>query len=366
MGINTLASTTFSSGPDDEQVVADIYDITEPGVINSIDADDAYNNEIANRDVSSFSGGDLDAIQNKKLAAKDALDAQLTTRLSNDASSALTQLKSLSDVVKKNITINPILGRVITATLGTKKANILTQHLNDAKAVTRLIDNFAKGNGGYGVGFTDKGAISGLIAGLATEGSRLGLPSTFTKLAGAVTSKGPLMAAASMLLPKAAKSGDLNLLRDVADSVIKDDIYKIMPSVISENIKNFSLPKPLSLKDAVSKYDLLNSTFSDIKTDWNKVSRNGVSTLSGLKLGSNPMIRSLLSSKVMSQTEEVVEADYGFGINSNAHSQDEKFTLPAAYSLTDVTGELEKSFPSINVKDDLFVKEKPVFDPQYI
>lgn len=362
MALNTLAATTFATGPDDKTIVADVYTVSEPGVINSIDDNSNALDKILARDskVTDLTGGDLDAVFNKKLADKALTDATLSGRISNAVDGLASNYRGLSDTLKKSLTISPLLSRVITATLGNKVSNVLSKNLGSAKSISGMIDKFTKD--GTSINFTDKGALTGLVAGLANEGSRLGLPNTFTRLAASVNNKGIMMAAATTLLPKAARNGNIDLLRDVANSSLKNDIVKIMPNIIPQTVTNYSLSSLIQKKDYASQYDYVKGTFNDIDPGWNTIKRNGVSTLSGISVSGSKGLGDLLTSKVMKQIHPISTANF---TTSNPHIEDEKFLLVAKDSTTDVNSCLKESFPTIPVTTDIVSTSYSVSSPEY-
>lgn len=362
MALNTLATTTFATGPDDKTIVADIYTVSEPGVINSIDDNSNSLDKILARDskVTDLTGGDLAAVFNKKLADKALTDASISGRISNAVSGLVSNYRGLSDTLKKSLTISPLLGRVITATLGSKVTNVLSKNLSSAKTVSGMIDSFTKD--GNSINFTDKGALTGLVSGLASEGSRLGLPNTFTRLAASVNNKGIMMAAATSLLPKAAKSGNIDLLRDIANSPLKNDIVKIMPNIIPKTVSNYSLSSLVQKKDYASQYDYVKGTFTDINPGWNTIKRNGVSTLSGISVSGSKGLGDLLTSKVMKQIHPITTSNF---TTTNPHVEDEKFLLAAKDSATDVNSCLKKDFPTVPVTTDIVSTSYIVSSPEY-
>lgn len=362
MSLNSLASTTFSTGPDDKTIVADIYTITEPGVINSIDDNFNALDKLLARDfkVTDLTGGDLDAVFNKKLLDKALTESSIAGRISTAVTGIASSYRGLSDAVKKTLSISPILGRVVNATLGSAASKILSKNLGDAKAVAGLIDNFTKG--GYQVDFTDKGAITGLISGIVQEGSRLGLPNTFTKIATSINNKGIMMAAASTLLPNIATSGNIDLLRDIANSSIGNEIIKIMPNVIPQTLGNYSIAPTVKKKDYAAQYDYIKETFDDINSGWNTIKRNGVSTLSGVSVSKFTGYSDLLNAKVVKQIHGVVVNNF---TTVNPHIEDEKFLLVARDSVTTVNSCLKSAFPTVPVLTDIVTTGYNVNSPEY-
>jgi len=338
-----LALTTFFSGPDDDLIVVDTYSKTDSSVVNSIQA--IENNPQSDTFVSAQS--QMPVPYSDKLQR--LVDpAEVAKRFSGDDNQLKSLYRNLSSAVTKACAINKNLSGVVRAVVGGKIGNIISKGISDATNIAGLVNRFTNGN--YAATFKDVGAVSGLITSLAVQGSRLGLPNVFSKMAASISDKVILFGAARELLPNAFKTGNMDMFLDVTTTSIGKSISRIIPDAASSMISGFKLPSSLEAKDWAGYYDKVNTGLTVVDAAWKLKSRAGSDILSLRNIRGGVDFLKLVEAKVFSKQALIPNTSNAVGPQQPSLIEDEKFMLlMKKYKTSTVEDDLRKMFPTIKL-----------------
>jgi hypothetical protein len=356
MGLASLVQTTFAAGPDDELAVADVYTKSDSNVINSIQ-------ELEDADGSGLGALALATVGVSKVPGVNYLssDARYTSpdetlkRMAGEDNDLKSLFRNLTDPVKKAFTLNPTLKGVTSAVFNGNNARLLTRGLGDAKVIASMVNKFTGGS--YKVNFKDLGSVSGLVSSLAIEGSRLGLPNTFSTMARTITDKSVLLSSARNIIPFATKSGDLNLFSDLSTTSIAKDITKINPNAISSMISGFKIKAETQANSLSSIYDSANTSFTNIDDKWKNYARGENNAMSGAQIAEAEDFKKLLAAKSNSIAITVPNTSLANPYMPVRRDDESFLMLMNKFQVSSVEKEFKKLFPTINMNVNPTVKD---------
>jgi hypothetical protein len=357
MSLATLTKTVFSTGPDDALATVDVYKKRSSSVVNSIQAV---------VDSAGLEDGPLGLIKSAidKVPGVNYLTdlvegnsrEDILKRFSADDSTLKSTFRDLSEGVQKAFKAGAGVGSVAKAVFNGQTSQLIKRGLNDARTISTMVDRFTKGN--YKVNFKDFGSVSGLVSSLAYEGSRLGLPNTFTTMAATISEKGILLASARDLIPRAIKNRDMNLFLDMSNSSIGRDLRNLNPNGIRSMVSGFKIRKGDAAYQLSNYYDQVSTGFSRVDPLWKSYSRNGNQVMSASQISASDDFKRLIEAKAMSRPLNVPRSFGGIAPIMPIRNDDESFLmLLKKYDLTSVKSELKKLIPTVKVRTDINVKD---------
>jgi hypothetical protein len=348
MADNALALTTFASGPDDNYAVVDVYGKTDSIVVN--DSTDPVSSSVDGESLGLTP--ETPAISDTPYPEPVQVREALNNRLANNDTGILSQVRSMSDSVKDTLKLNPNLKNNVGVVVNGIKGVVAGKNIKDAIAVAASVDRMSGGS--YKTVFNDVSAVSGMVAGLATAGSSLGLPGTFTTFSKSVTDKNVLLGAAREVLPNAIASNNSDMFIEVANSSVGKDVGKLLPGATGSFIKQFKLPYGLTQNAYSAYYKRLSGAFDNINSLWRKRQRNNTDVISGVSTNNNRDILRLMEAKAYEDYVPLPTVTDGIISGPTLpHTEDEKFMLlMKKFEVSTVTEELSKSTPLLNVTPD--------------
>lgn len=268
-----IASTTFSSGPQDKLAVADVYKQTKTSVINSF------------QDIRESTGFDvLGLLKGTNLTSLSGIIKTVKDgKLNLDPTAVLTRLIGTNDKLKgmvkdveksiaTGVNIPMSLKNDVTATVNGNKSIVDGSDLTSVKGLAGMINTVT--NGGYNAAFVDKGALAGLVGGISTQASKLGLPNVFSSLTSVTNDRSIMVNAVKNIVPDAVKTGDVALLADIADTVYGKEIRKVYPNFANDVARVVNKPTGLKSKDISGYYDRVTGMFAKADPNWNMCTRS--------------------------------------------------------------------------------------------
>lgn len=333
MAYNSFTKTTFMAGPDEAQSAADTYstDKTNAITLDKIDysltaPDSAVGLKIKPPE-----------LQGMGLKPPIADQASMIDRMIEGGAANGRSVKncfgSLGDMAKAAMKIPGQLYDVVESTVNgvvTKLKGLGEMGLGDLKGIGCLTNGLTDGN--YKLGITDKGGLSGMIAGVTNLGNTMGINNIFSSISNTITDKDILMGACKSILPNATK--DFGLLGDLANTGIGSNLKSLMPSIAGNSIQNFRINSGTNNFQLPSLFNNISSTLNTIDSSWNNITRNGSSILSGVNLTglASTDFHDTMEQSVLSNYQDIpssfdVGYDLGSGITMPSYSSDESYLM---------------------------------------
>jgi len=304
----SLSPTTFSAGPDEKLITADVYTEQSDNVINSFPSVDlnttadfsSADKTIADdlrgglaKSVVPADGGGLlekgtkflktgfDAIGGLKGAVKIATQVAgpsvlsrlnsgggltgipgLPPALAGNLGNVLRQVPGVNGVLNQNVPNQ--LGSYITGVNGVQ-SRISPNNINTSLALSSLINSISNTNSTV----VDKDATTNLIGGVSSAAIRNGVPNAFSAtsvLAGA--NKDIIIAAANNAVRAAMSTGSVAALKDIGTTAGVKVLTSLGSSVLKNTASNYKKPSNATADNMVNEYALIRDSYQEIDPDW--------------------------------------------------------------------------------------------------
>ena len=236
MGFSKLAETTFMSGPADANEIAESPDskktnseiLTDKSPVSKL---------IRPPSIASLKLSNVPVNFNLK---SNSVNIE---RLTSGTPSIKNCLGSLDSIGKSLLKIPGDLVNKVEATINGVTTGIkgfatnLATSFSNMKGIGCVANTLSDGN--FKLDIKDKGGLSSLISSATMQGSAMGINNIFSTISNVVRDKDILLSATKMILPSASR--DINLLKDLSSTGIKNNIKNLMPSISGNSIKNFRI-----------------------------------------------------------------------------------------------------------------------------
>jgi hypothetical protein len=311
-----IAVTSFMSGPNDDLIVADVYEKQDDNVINkfpdlvvpSIDqnllaAQDKiiadYFRGVMSKGIPNLAkGSDSSFLSKAKDLYKQGTDAlggasnianvyKAVTQpgssvLQRLATGAMTGIPGLQGSLTSSLSsmlgntsggLSSVLGKPLASGLGTFitssgiTSKIDPKNVLSTYQMSGLINNLTGVNS---ISINDKTSATSLIGNLAGNAVRSGIPNALSSLQSLAGSNPDILIGASKQVMDAVKStGSLAGLHDVANTIGSSNVYNADNNVLHTVARNYTAPSNYTTADLLSEYSTTKSTFSTVNPSWN-------------------------------------------------------------------------------------------------
>lgn len=320
---NSLAPTSFESGPDDDFLAIDVYE--ESGGTETTNRIHPLNTESPQISGGGF-GSDMlskadevlsriksmsenavsgamnalsQAFADKKRLASKATSliagtaqeyvvnkAELTERSAISAGDFSTTYRGLtSDVKEKIITSTPI-NSTMLVTSNDSKYRISASELKRVNSIADLVNDYTK-NSKYKT--EDTAALAGTLGAVIGTAAQLRVPNAYENIASSITDNRLLINVTKAALPHVMNSGDFSTIKAISESAVGKMIEVIAPGTTSQVAKVYQAPKSYhhrvqedhSLKSVIGAMDNFNKGWDSLKRGNNAEAVNIVNLLNG-------------------------------------------------------------------------------------
>lgn len=334
MSTQPLVPTVFSTGAKDTLAAVDTYK-QKPGAkpVNSIQA----LTEKMGFDVSSILGGlnasaALGAVM--KLGAGGQLNFDknvLTARLLATSSKITNSYRSLGEQAKSAALGGLDVGAAMKAQIGGVTSLVDSYQIESAKGLGNFLSDYT-GDKNLCT-FEDGDAVGGLIGGLVSEGSNLGVGNVFTSLTSGISDVSIVSKAAQTAMPKLLANGDLSTIFEISGSPAGKGMGMLFPDLSKDLGAAFGVKLDRGGQDLFGDFNKYLGTMNNIFGDWDKFEGNGDG------LGVN-LLRMMGSSRSL---QDVVLA--GIKNLTDDNDRQKQYGLMSAYKETTVEAEIKRFFP---------------------
>lgn len=356
MAYTGLAETTFRAGPDDALIAADAYkrnDIKSAAIVTT-----DYNLTLADSPVGikiKPPGMDGIGLKPPKLDQKDVLksmisnDKSIKNCFTNMADSAKSLLSIPGKLLGKvEATINGIVTAIKNLSGKSFDLKESLEKLGNLGAIGCTVNSLSDGK--YALTIVDKGGMSGLIAGVTTQASALGVNNVFSTISDVVKDKDILLNACKQVLPTASK--DIYLLKDLSSTSICSSIKSMLPNISGSSISNFKIDPGTNSNSLPGVYNDLKYTLDKVDSGWNNTVRDGSKVLSGVNTISNTAgdFHKTLSSSVMSDYSLLPTTNStGSYVLSTSASDDAFLMTTSDIKEQDIVSLIKRDYPNLPV-----------------
>lgn len=340
MAHNGFTKTTFMAGPDEAESASDTY---TSGPTNAITLDKVdYSLTAPDSPV----GLKIKPPELQGLGLKPPVldQASVVNRMISGGAPNDRSIKncfgSLSDIAKSAMeipgklldSVEAAVNGVVSKLKGFGDIDIMgkLKDFGDLKGIGCLANGLTNGN--YKLNITDKGGLSGLIAGVTNQGNVMGINNIFSSISNVIQDKDILLNACKNVLPNAVK--DFGLLKDIAGTSIGSNLKSLMPSISGNSIANFRINAGTNNFQMPGLFNSISSTLNTIDSSWNNITRNGSSILSGVSLTGlkTTDFHDVMEQSVLSNYKEIPSSfdigyDLGSGLTMPSYASDESYLM---------------------------------------
>ena len=247
-----LAKSIFEQKPNESRVVADVYATAKNKVVNSFQALNETMGDVQENMgfLSQLASGDkikmLEKVGDKLSLNKDGLISNISSALSDSAiraKSFLSDLATKKEAVMSfyNDNVNKVTGIIKDAQSTYVQVQgvyqtVANADLTDLRGITNTMNAL---NSKLGMNISSDGALSGVYSSLVQEASDLGIRNAFSVVADTIQqsqdiyNKGQaIYSIATDVLPNAIRSGNINLVSDIAGYLGTGSVPMMLPNSI--------------------------------------------------------------------------------------------------------------------------------------
>jgi hypothetical protein len=341
--IPTLATPTFMSGVNDALAVADVYNLTSPGVITDIESVLSDIESISNALLGS---GLLSALEGStNLTAVATSSGSATSGLSTSATSATTSVATSTSSTGTSVTSTPVDLSTLLSRLGTTSSQLntairglstnaqttITNGLNnnassaqevtlngvtttvqspnysDIAQVATIINSFT-GVQSAAIN-SDIQAFASIISGIVQICANLGLPNSFAAIASQITDSNILAQAVALCLPATLAAGDLQSIASMANKLSPSVVISANPTLINTYVSNFTTNfyamVGYDTSQANAALTEILSLLGQIDPNWNENTRAGEPLIQiGPWMGASPAFSQLVTNAAKQAEED--------------------------------------------------------------
>ena len=276
-----LAKTTYETKPSDTVATPDIY--TQNGQTTINDADTKTKGMDPN--IAAVMRGGKTLVNVIPVALAIAKDGSLLSSKGGFAGQILGASSLVSSALSRingNKELSSLMGKITgneKLSLGDIYAKsdrfvrrIASSDLKNIRSISGILGEATGKNGLFEI--QDQDSQAATMAGLVSEATRYGMPSSFSDIANVVNNSKTLNRIMAGSLKDVAASGDYSTLKDMASSS-NANVNLLNPSVIGDVSKNYSAPLQCTAAQAKEEYSNVMDAFRTTDTAWDRYSRNG-------------------------------------------------------------------------------------------
>lgn len=278
-----LAKTTYETKPDDKVAAPDIY--TQNGQTTINDAETKTKGMDPN--IAAVMRGGKTLVNAIPVALAIAKDGSLLSSKGGFAGQVLGASSLVSSALSR-INGNKELGSLMAKITGNEKLSlgdiyaksdrfvrrIASSDLKNIRSISGILGEATGKNGIFEI--EDKDSQAATMAGLVSEATRYGMPSSFSDIANVVNNSKTLNRIISGSLTDVIASGDYSTLKDMASSS-NGGVNLLNPNVIGDMSKNYSAPLQCTAADAKQEYSNVMDAFRTTDSSWDRYNKNGES-----------------------------------------------------------------------------------------
>lgn len=353
-----LVPTVFATGAKDIVAAADAY--ASKLTSNPINSIQSLSQKIG-FDVGSILGNAQNAMalgSVLKMAMGGKIDFDknvLTARLLATSSKVLSSYRSLSDGVKGDMASMLSAGEALTANINGISCMVDSAKIDSLKGLGNFLSDYTGNKNLFSL--EDTGALGGMIGGLVSEASNLGITNVYTTLTAGIEDLSVLTKTAQNAIPKLLANGDLNTIFEISGSSIGKNLGPLFPMLSKDLGAAFGLKLNPGTKDSLADFNKYLGTMDNIFKDWDKFTGNGDD------LGVN-ILRMMGSSK--SFQDMIIDGVRGL---DDDRDRKKNYLLHGLYKETTVEAEIKRFFPKtalISKSSPKAIKKKNSVDPRTI
>lgn len=296
LGIN-LANTTFSTGADERLATVDTYKISTSDSINNKPnlEEELDNKELGRLKATTKPGlglkvptGKSEGLQLKESAVKDGILSSSTGLLAGFKSLP----KDLQDSIAKTNGFNSI-----DVAVGSLTKTIKDADLGTVKGIVTLIKGVSN-NKNFIATVLDKKGLTNLATNIIKDGARMGIPSVYKAFTEGINNKEIMNAVTGKLLPEILTTGNVDLMKDIADGASVLGINKIYPQFTSEFSRLLNIPVKTKAKDKNKILTDIDYSFTKMNPNWKTKKRGTKSSVNLAPVSkASPSMLNLLKTK---------------------------------------------------------------------
>ena len=361
MATNPLVQTVFSTGPKDNLAAIDPYK-TKPGnkPINSIQA----LSEKLGIDIGGIFGNlnaaaALGSVIKIAGGGSVAFDKNaLTARLLATSSKINSSYRTLSDSAKNNMTSMLGMESSMNVKIGDISSMVDSYQIDSVKGLGTFLADYTGNKNICSIEDTD--ALGGMIGGLVTEGSNLGINGIFPSLTEGITDVSLISKAAQNAMPGLLQNGDLSTIFEISQSPAGKGMGVLFPDLAKDLASAFRINGSRGTQDLLGDFGKYLGSMNNIFGDWDRVVRSGDGedsfTINLFRmLGSSRSFQDMILTGVMALTDDGDEK--------------KNYLVHGLYKETTVEAEIKRFFPQVVLisKSDsprMKIDKKSTLDPR--
>lgn len=343
---NPLANTVFSTGAKDSLATADIYNVKNKNVINSIQTI----SQKLGIDVSSllnFGKADFSNILSLATGGVKIDTNALTARLLGTSSSLVNSFRTLESDAK-----NQILGTLpnnsfdqIAVEIGEVQSICKASDFSNLNSLGTFVNSYTKTSLYNPI---DNDAISSLLSGVMKQGAALGINGLYSNLTSGITDNKLLSKIVSKSLPGFVKGGDLHSVSSIADGIFGHSLDFIYPNLANDLAKAYGFKGIMNVLDPRADYHSVLNILFKTNSQWDVFIReNGYS---GDEMFSIENCVSIVKIQNASKDFQQLLLS-GIKTESEGHRR-KMYALTQNYKKTDMVSEIKRCFPMVAISND--------------
>ena len=204
---------------------------------------------------------------------KDGLLKVNLDSLKNGILAANSTLKNALTMVNNGLSIANNLKSQVTATVNGVTSMIKNANLSSLQGIATAIGSIAGAS--LPVSFKDISGLSALSTNILSEATKLGVPNSFTTFANNIGNNSILANVTKNILPIVAKTSNVNMLSQIANSAISKQVNSLVPGFTKSFVSNFKLPTSATVKDIANIGTMAVSALTKIDNTLNTKSIGG-------------------------------------------------------------------------------------------
>lgn len=294
--VGRVASSMFSTGPNDVLAAVDIYKKATGDVVNSFQ--DVSAKVADTRSILSFQGGKALIQQAGKLA-----QAAQIAKYAVSSKDALTRIAGVSTAITSAARTlsngNDLLGKATEAIRGGASMAVKVgavvnsvKHGNygDILTMGAVLDNLPGVSSGNAISCFDTRGQVAALGSLVNEAARIGVPNSFSKVIQytSLVENPQKMSALTQLakntLPDTIRYGDWESIKTMGTVLPTGTLKTINPNIIADMGRSYTLPAGVRTGDLVERSDAIRSTYTAVDANWNRATRQGSGSTSLVSL----------------------------------------------------------------------------------
>lgn len=369
--VSPLAVPTFVSGASDKLAAVDVYTASDDSIVTAIP--DVLEGPDPTT-VSALRGG-------ASAAASLPLTSQLTATKSGGfgvsslvSAASPSGAGSISDLISKVAgsispslasslrSLTPSIASAITAKMGLKLPGLTgTAGLNNLGSIVSVggLNSLIKGanlgnasallntvnslTGTQHGSALNLGSVSGLVSGLVSQASKLGVPGVFTALKPQLTTPGQVSNVVRSSLPDVISNSDVSTLNEFA--MEPGVVSSVNSSAIEDFSDCFQPPVPYTTQDYQNQFSNINTTYSAINPNWASTDRLIGTTIDPSTGLSVPKIDSSADMTTTLNASPEFQKTMTTGAIASTVASDKSFLVATAYTAPDPVAQLKQYYP---------------------